>query len=296
VVQKGQQQPELHVITPAMREGSGLVEFSEQFDDRFHDVGIAEQHAVTLAAGMAIDGLKPIVAIYSTFLQRAYDQLIHDVAIQQLNVLFAVDRAGIVGADGATHTGNFDTSFCRCIPGMLIMTPANTEDLHALLNTGYDYDGPALVRYPRDQCVQTTTINTTQSIKIAQAELLRSGQHIAILVFGPFLDMVTTIADQFDCSLVNMRFAKPLDETLLQKLTENHRHFFCIEDNSSIGGAGSAVSDWIHQHNLDLGCHINGLDDEFPHQGSRTEVLTDYGLNAEHLAQKISSLLPDSTK
>ena len=291
VVQKGQEEEKLHVITPAMREGSGLVEFSERYKQRFHDVGIAEQHAVTLAAGMAIDGLKPIVAIYSTFLQRAYDQLIHDVSIQHLDVLFAVDRAGVVGADGATHTGNFDISYCRCIPGILIMTPANTEDLFALLNTGYAYSGPALVRYPRDQCEKIETINTTNSIPIGRSESLRTGNTIAILLFGPFLELARELSERFDCSLINMRFVKPLDEARLLELAASHTHFFCIEDNAIHGGAGSAVLEWISASNSDVKCCINGLTDEFPIQGTRQQVLENYHLDLEHLSGRIESLL-----
>jgi 1-deoxy-D-xylulose-5-phosphate synthase len=290
IVAKAQQDTGLHIITPAMREGSGLVEFSQHYPDRFHDVGIAEQHAVTLAAGMAIDGLKPIVAIYSTFLQRAYDQLIHDVAIQDLDVLFAVDRAGIVGPDGATHTGNFDISFCRCIPGMVIMTPAHTEDLHTLLNTGYDYPGPALVRYPRDQCRITSTINTTQAIEIGKSETLRQGRNIALLVFGPFLEQAQPLAEQFDCTLVNMRFVKPLDENLLSELTQTHRKFVCIEDNSRVGGAGSAVSEWLHQMNSTVHCHLWGLQDEFPQQGTRNEILLENKLDSLHLQEFLRKL------
>jgi 1-deoxy-D-xylulose-5-phosphate synthase len=293
VVQKGSEQPELHVITPAMREGSGLVKFSQQYADRFHDVGIAEQHAVTLAAGMAIDGLKPVVAIYSTFLQRAYDQLIHDVAIQNLNVLFAVDRAGIVGADGATHTGNFDISYCRCIPGIIIMTPANTEDLHALLNTGYDYNGPAMVRYPRDNCATTERINTTTGIPLGQSELVSTGQKIAILVFGPFLEIAEKLSAKYDCTLVNMRFVKPLDQNRLMELSNNHSHFFCIEDNAELAGAGSAVNEFISQHGLSTRCIMNGLKDHFPIQGTRPQVLEDNQLDFTQLATKIESILAD---
>ena len=291
VVKKGRQQEKLHVITPAMREGSGLVEFSAQFPKRFHDVGIAEQHAVTVAAGMAIDGLKPVVAIYSTFLQRAYDQLIHDVAVQNLDVLFAVDRAGIVGADGATHTGNFDISFCRCIPDMVIMTPSNTTDLYRLLNTGYQHPGPALVRYPRDNCEKLAEIDTDQTIPIGKAELLRSGKRIAILVFGPFIDLAQQLADQFDTSLVDMRFVKPLDEELLHKLAKDHQYFFTIEDNSIQGGAGSAVAEFIMQHTLALNCVINGLLDEFPSQGTRPQVLQDNQINLPILSEKIAKIL-----
>lgn len=294
VEQKGSEKEKLHVITPAMREGSGLVGFSRKFPERFHDVGIAEQHAVTLAAGMAIDGLKPIVAIYSTFLQRAYDQLIHDVSIQHLDVLFAVDRAGIVGADGATHTGNFDISYCRCIPEMLIMTPANTADLFALLNTGYEYQGPAIVRYPRDQCDKLEQINTTTSIEIAQSEKIRSGQSIALLVFGPFLELGAALADKFDCTLVNMRFVKPLDEACLHQLAASHSHFFCLEDNAISGGAGSAVLEWMSANNANVKCILNGLDDSFPAQGTREQVLVDYQLDIEHLSEKIKHILSTS--
>lgn len=291
VVQKAQQQEKLHVITPAMREGSGLVEFSRQYPERFHDVAIAEQHAVTLAAGMAIDGLMPIVAIYSTFLQRGYDQLIHDVAIQQLNVLFAVDRAGIVGADGATHTGNFDISFCRCIPGILIMTPANTEDLFALLNTGFDYEGPALVRYPRDKCLKSDNINTSQKIPLAESDLVRSGKDIAILVFGPFVELAMQLAEKYDCTVVNMRFVKPLDESRLHGLEKKHRYFLTIEDNSVSGGAGSAVNEFISQHSLNVKCNLNGLQDIFPAHGSREQVLEENQLTAEYLSSTIEALI-----
>ncbi len=291
VVQKAQEHHKLHVITPAMREGSGLVKFSQQYSERFHDVAIAEQHAVTLAAGMAIDGLKPVVAIYSTFLQRAYDQLVHDVAIQHLNVLFAVDRAGIVGADGATHTGNFDLSFCRCIPNMLIMTPANTDDLFALLNTGFDYDGPALVRYPRDNCLKTDLINTSKSIPIAQSELIRDGKNIAILVFGPFLKIATELSEQFDCTVINMRFVKPLDEQRLIELSKNHSHFFCLEDNAESGGAGSAVNEFLSQHDLNVKCSLNGLKDSFPEQGTRDQVLQQNKLDIEQLSNRIKSII-----
>jgi len=291
LVKKAGIEQDLHVITPAMREGSGLVEFSDQFAPRFHDVGIAEQHAVTLAAGMASEGLKPIVAIYSTFLQRAYDQLIHDVAIQGLDVLFAVDRAGVVGADGATHSGNFDISYCRCIPGMLIMTPANAEDLQGLMNTGYAYAGPALVRYPRDQCQIPQEVNVDETIPVAQAESIRSGEDMAILVFGPFLEQGQELAEKYNCSLINMRFVKPLDETLLEQLAENHAHFFCIEDNSCVGGAGSAVTEWAQEKGLSTKIHINALADMFPIQGTRNEVLIEYQLDLPQLSQKIDGIL-----
>jgi 1-deoxy-D-xylulose-5-phosphate synthase len=230
------------------------------------------------------------VAIYSTFLQRAYDQLLHDVAIQNLDVLFAIDRAGIVGADGATHTGNFDISFCRCIPGVMIMTPANASELHALLNTGYHYPGPALVRYPRDNSTRPQQIDTETVIEPGQAQQLREGEQIAILVFGPLFDIATPLAEQFDCSLVNMRFVKPLDTDLLSTLAQTHQHFFILEDQAEPGGAGSAVSEWVMQQGCAVRCHLNGLGDSFPDQGSRTQVLSDYGLDAESLALKLTQL------
>lgn len=291
LVDKGRHEKNLHVITPAMREGSGLVDFSAQFPQRFHDVGIAEQHAVTLAAGMAIDGLKPIVAIYSTFLQRAYDQLIHDVAIQKLNVLFAVDRAGVVGADGATHTGNFDVSFCRCIPQMLIMTPANTRDLYRLLNTGFQYNGPALVRYPRDLCEKLPQPDTSETLPPGKAEILREGKEIAILAFGPLLDLADELASSYHCTLVNMRFVKPLDTDLLKRLAVTHKTFFTIEDGASIGGAGSAVAEFISTEQLDIECIINGLQDSFPAQGTRQQVLSGNKLNVENLGKRLKRLL-----
>jgi len=296
LVSKARHEPLLHTITPAMREGSGLVEFSDKYPQRFHDVGIAEQHSVTLAAGMAIDGLKPVVAIYSTFLQRAYDQLIHDVAIQKLDVLFAVDRAGIVGADGDTHTGNFDIGFCRCIPGVMIMAPANAIDLHLLLNTGYAYPGPALVRYPRDNCTRPATIDSETCIEPGTAELLREGDNkVAILVFGPLLELADELAQSYACTLVNMRFIKPLDEALLARLAQSHSVFFTIEDHSVVGGGGSAVAEWVMRAGLSVQCHLNGLLDEFPEQGSRAQVLAANGLDHAALSDKLRPLLEQSS-
>ncbi len=213
LVAKGNQEPRLHAITPAMREGSGLVRFSQEIPERYHDVGIAEQHAVTLAAGMACEGLKPVVAIYSTFLQRGYDQFVHDVAVQGLDVTFAVDRAGVVGADGATHTGNFDIAFCRCIPGIIMMAPANGQDMFELLNTAYKYPGPALVRYPRDSVAQPEAVNIDDCVEIGKAIQVRTGKQTALLVFGSLFSIAQPIADELDLSLVNMRFIKPLDES-----------------------------------------------------------------------------------
>ncbi len=287
LVAKGQQDPKLHAITPAMREGSGLVKFSEEIPERYHDVGIAEQHAVTLAAGMAREGLKPVVAIYSTFLQRAYDQFVHDVAVQNIDVTFAVDRAGIVGADGATHTGNFDVAFCRCIPGIIMMAPANAADMITLLNTAYRYPGPALVRYPRDSTTQAETIELDDYAEIGTALQLRSGKRSALLVFGSLLDIATPIAAELDLSLINMRFVKPLDAAMIAAMAENHDYLITLEDASIAGGAGSAVLELLNQTGVQIPLLRLGLGDVFPSQGSREEILEDYGLDPESLRNSI---------
>ena len=290
IVAKAGQEPLLQAITPAMREGSGLVAFSDAFPERFHDVAIAEQHAVTLAAGMAIDGLKPVVAIYSTFLQRGYDQLIHDVAIQKLDVLFAVDRGGVVGADGATHTGNFDIAFCRCIPEMIIMTPSDNHELQLLLNTGYAHPGPALVRYPRDNSTAPERIETEQTLPLGRSSFLREGQNVAILNFGPLLETARQLAERYDTTLVDMRFVKPLDHERLRELAQNHEHFFCIEDGAEPGGAGSAVNEWLSAQGLAVHCHIHGHKDHFPPQGSREQVLAWYGLDFDSLSRQLEAI------
>ena len=287
LVTKGQQDPALHAITPAMREGSGLVRFSEEMPDRYHDVGIAEQHAVTLAAGMARDGLKPVVAIYSTFLQRAYDQLIHDVAVQDLDVTFAVDRAGVVGADGATHTGNFDIAYCRCIPGVVLMAPANAEDMFTLLNTAYRYPGPALVRYPRDNTAEPQAIDIENCAEIGTALCLREGKRAAVLAFGSLLDRVAPIAEELDLSLVNMRFIKPLDEDMIARMAADHEFLITLEDAAVDGGAGSAVLEFLSRENSQIPLLRLGLGDVFPSQGSREQVLEDYGLDPQGLRKSI---------
>ncbi|MCP4492234.1 MAG: 1-deoxy-D-xylulose-5-phosphate synthase [Gammaproteobacteria bacterium] len=284
---KGKEEPLLHAITPAMREGSGLVEFSRTLPERYHDVGIAEQHAVTVAAGMACDGLKPVVAIYSTFLQRAYDQLVHDVAIQGLDVTFAVDRAGIVGADGATHTGNFDISYCRCIPNIILMTPANATDLFELLNTAYQHPGPALVRYPRDYAQKPDKVDTTTTIEPGKAQVVREGSGTAILVFGTLLDVATLVAETLDSTLVNMRFVKPLDETLIKHLATSHDNLVTIEDGTTVGGAGSAVLEFLNSSQMQTPCLRLGLPDHFPSQGSRQQVLAEYGMDKGSIEEAI---------
>ena len=284
---KGRQNQDLHAITPAMREGSGLVKFSEEMPERYHDVGIAEQHAVTLAAGMASEGLKPVVAIYSTFLQRGFDQFIHDVAVQGLDVTFAVDRAGIVGADGATHTGNFDVAFCRCIPDIIMMAPAHGQDMFQLLNTAYQYPGPALVRYPRDSVAQPTAVNVDDCVEIGKALQVRSGKQSALLVFGSLFNIAEAIADELDLSLVNMRFIKPLDESMITEMAASHEHLVTLEDASIAGGAGSAVLELLNQKQINIPVLCLGLDDVFPSQGSREQVLEDYGLDPVSIRNSI---------
>lgn len=287
IVKKGQYNEQLHVITPAMREGSGLVEFSRVLPNQYHDVAIAEQHAVTFAASMAFAGLKPIVAIYSTFLQRAYDQYIHDVAIQNCDVLFAVDRAGIVGADGATHTGNFDISFIRCIPNSVIMTPSNGEELQLLLNTGYAFKGPAFVRYPRDSTTAVTEIDIKNTIAIGQSNTIRTGKKVALLVFGTLLDQALVAAEETNTTLVDMRFAMPLDEALLKDVCEQHDAIITIEDNTIAGGAGSAVMQWMQQNKHYMPCVTLGLPPQFPQHATREQVFEEYGLSSEHIIRKI---------
>ncbi len=289
IVKKGSENNRLHVVTPAMREGSGLVEFSQKIPERYHDVGIAEQHAVTVAAGMAIDGLKPIVAIYSTFLQRAYDQLIHDVAIQNLDITFAVDRAGIVGADGATHTGSFDTSFCRCIPNTIIMAPANGQDMFELLNTAYQYPGPALVRYPRDNTAKPEQIDTVSCIELGKAVQVRKGSNTALLVFGTLLNVALEIAKELGCSVINMRFIKPIDEAMIIEMASTHSNLVTIEDSAIVGGAGSAVLEVLNENRLTTPCLRLGLSDTFPSHGTREQVFEEYGLDKLSILNSIKN-------
>ena len=281
--------PRLIGITPAMREGSGLVAFSEKFPDRYFDVGIAEQHAVTLAAGMACDGLKPVVAIYSSFLQRAYDQLIHDVALQNLPVLFALDRAGIVGADGPTHTGAYDISFLRCIPNMVIMTPADEIEARAMLTTGFLHDGPAAVRYPRGSGSGKIPARTLSAVDFGKARIEREGKNIALLVFGPLLATARSIAEELDATLVNMRFVKPLDEATISRIAQSHALIVTLEENAIAGGAGSAVSEYLAAQSISIDTLHLGFPDEYVEQGSQTEIMADWGLDAEGIKHSIMS-------
>jgi 1-deoxy-D-xylulose-5-phosphate synthase len=272
--------PRLVAITPAMREGSGMVTFQQRFAARYHDVGIAEQHAVTFAAGLACEGQKPVVAIYSTFLQRAYDQLIHDVALQNLPVLFALDRAGVVGADGATHMGAFDIAFLRCVPNMAVLTPADEAELRALLTTGYRRAGPVAVRYPRGAGVGVTPDAALRELPWARGELRRRGHKVAILAFGPLLYPALEAAEALGASVANMRFAKPLDIELVAALAECHDALVTLEEGSVMGGAGSAVAEALHEAGLATPLLMMGLPDHFIEHGDQAALLAELGLDA----------------
>lgn len=287
-------------ITPAMREGSGLVKFSELYPQRYFDVGIAEQHSVTLAAGLACEGLKPVVAIYSTFLQRAYDQLIHDVALQNLPVLFAIDRAGLVGPDGPTHAGGFDLSFLRCIPNMLIMAPADENECRTMLETGLQHSGPAAVRYPRGTGPGVEIQKNSPLLVVGKAELRRKGKKVALLAFGTLLAAALEAGERLNATVVNMRFIKPLDQDMLLQLAAEHQLLVTIEENSLMGGAGSAVAESLAQHPQAPRTSIIhlGLPDHFTDQGSRNELLAECGLDCPGILRSIANwrLLSDCQK
>ncbi|MEO5703028.1 MAG: 1-deoxy-D-xylulose-5-phosphate synthase [Gammaproteobacteria bacterium] len=274
-------------ITPAMREGSGLVEFSERYPDRYYDVGIAEQHSVTFAAGLAREGLKPVVAIYSTFLQRAYDQLIHDVAIQNLPVLFAIDRAGLVGPDGATHAGSFDFSFLRCIPNMVVMAPSDENECRQMLYTGFMLDQPAAVRYPRGQGPGASIEHKMTVLPVGKAEVRREGKAVVILAFGSTLAAALEAAQRLDASVVNMRFVKPLDEALVAEMAGRHELLLTIEDNVVAGGAGSAVNECLAANGLQIPVINLGLPDRFIDHASREELLAECGLDADGILRAV---------
>ncbi|MGV8843934.1 MAG: 1-deoxy-D-xylulose-5-phosphate synthase [Pseudomonas sp.] len=283
--------PRLAGITPAMKEGSDLVAFSERFAERYFDVAIAEQHAVTLAAGMACEGAKPVVAIYSTFLQRAYDQLIHDVAVQHLDVLFAIDRAGLVGEDGPTHAGSFDLSFLRCIPGLLLMTPSDENELRQMLTTGYLFDGPAAVRYPRGSGPNAVIEQALQPLEIGKGLIRRQGTKVALLVFGVQLAEALQVGESLDATVVDMRFVKPLDEALIRELAASHTLLVTVEENSIMGGAGSAVSEFLaHANILKSVLHL-GLPDAYVEHGKPTQMLAECGLDADGIETAIRQRL-----
>ena len=271
--------PRLYAITPAMREGSGLVRFSREYPERYFDVAIAEQHALTFAAGMACEGAKPVVAIYSTFLQRAYDQLIHDIALQKLDVTFAIDRAGLVGPDGATHAGSFDLSYLRAIPNMVVMAPADENECRRMLSTAFLHEGPAAVRYPRGSGSGVAPATDLAAIPLGQAEVRQRGHAIALLAFGAMLAPASAVAAAIGATLVNMRFVKPLDEALLLELTSSHAALVTIEDNAIMGGAGSAVSECLNAHGLTVPVLQLGLSDRFLEHAAREELLAQEGLD-----------------
>ncbi len=275
-------------ITPAMKEGSAMVDFANRYPDRFFDVAIAEQHAVTFGAGLAISGLKPVVAIYSTFLQRAYDQVIHDVAIDNLPVIFAIDRAGIVGADGQTHQGAFDISFLRCIPNMTILTPSCGQEMEQMFDFAYQLNSPCAIRYPRGNAVFN---NYSSDIKLGKANLIKQGKQVAILNFGTHLDKAKNIAEKHNFTLVDMRFVKPLDEEIISSLSKNHNLFITIEENATQGGAGSAVSEFLHKNMIFTPLASFGIPDKFIEPSTQNEAYQDIGLDEQSLEQEILTLL-----
>ncbi|HDY7878856.1 TPA: 1-deoxy-D-xylulose-5-phosphate synthase, partial [Vibrio vulnificus] len=285
------QDPKLMAITPAMREGSGMVRFSKEYPEQYFDVAIAEQHAVTLATGMAIGGYNPIVAIYSTFLQRGYDQLIHDVAIMNLPVMFAIDRAGLVGADGQTHQGAFDLSYMRCIPNMVIMAPSDENECRQMLYTGHKHQGPSAVRYPRGNGMGTPIESEFTALEIGKGRLVRQGEKVAILSFGTFLANALEAAEALNATVADMRFVKPLDEALIRQLANEHDVLITIEENAIAGGAGAGVIEFMMQEKIMKPVLNLGLPDKFIHQGTQEELHEELGLDAQGIEQAIRHYL-----
>ena len=285
------QDDSLLAITPAMREGSGLVDFEQRFPDRYFDVSIAEQHAVTLAAGMACEGIHPVVAIYSTFLQRAYDQLIHDVALQNLPVLFAIDRAGLVGSDGPTHAGSFDLSFLRCVPNMVVMAPANENECRQMLFTGFSYQGPAAVRYPRGAGPGEAVEQEMQALAIGKAEVVKRGKDVVMLSFGSCLEDCRTVASRIGATLVNMRFVKPLDADLIMEMANGHKLVVTIEENAVMGGAGSGVNELLAATGNSFNILNIGIPDTYIEHGSRQDCLAWAGLDADGIFEQVNKRL-----
>ena len=278
----------LVAITPAMREGSGLVEFEQQFPDRYFDVGIAEQHAVTFAGGLACEGIKPVVAIYSTFLQRAYDQLVHDVALQNLPVLFAIDRAGIVGADGPTHAGLYDLSFLRCVPNMIIAAPSDENECRLLLSTCYQANSPSAVRYPRGTGTGATVSDGLKTVEIGKGIIRREGEKIAVIAFGSMVAPSLTAADKLNATVADMRFVKPIDEELIVRLARSHDYIVTAEENAEQGGAGSAVLEVLAKHGICKPVLLLGVEDKVTEHGDPKKLLADLGLNAEAVEKRIA--------
>ena len=278
----------LVAITPAMREGSGLVEFEQQFPDRYFDVGIAEQHAVTFAGGLACEGIKPVVAIYSTFLQRAYDQLVHDVALQNLPVLFAIDRAGIVGADGPTHAGLYDLSFLRCVPNMIIAAPSDENECRLLLSTCYQANSPSAVRYPRGTGTGATISDGLETVEIGKGIIRREGEKIAVIAFGSMVAPSLAAADKLNATVADMRFVKPIDEELIVHLAQSHDYIVTVEENAELGGAGSAVLEVLAKHGICKPVLLLGVEDKVTEHGDPKKLLADLGLNAESVEKRIA--------
>ncbi len=278
-------------ITPAMKEGSGMVEFADKYPNRFFDVAIAEQHAVTFAAGLACDGMKPVVAIYSTFLQRGFDQLMHDVALQNLPVLFAIDRAGIVGADGPTHNGCFDISFMRCLPNMVIMAPSNLNECYQMLTAGYAMDAPVAVRYPREKVVGEELKRDPESIALGKSEQVITGDNVAILCFGALLPECEKVAQECGYTLINMRFVKPLDQEMLLQISKSHPVIVTVEDNMIAGGAGSGVNELLLAAGKKVSILNIGIPDEYVPQGTREQMLAEFGLDRNGIKSAINDFL-----
>ena len=290
IVDMAKKDSDLVAITPAMREGSGLVEFSKKYPDRYFDVAIAEQHAVTFAAGLACESKKPVVAIYSTFLQRAYDQLIHDVALQNLNVTFAIDRAGLVGEDGPTHSGNFDIAYLQCVPNMVIASPSNENETRKLLSSVYQYEGPAAVRYPRGQGPGEKTDRDLETVKIGKANLLEKGSsELIMLNFGSLLNHAIKVAKKYNMTLIDMRFIKPFDEGILKKYS-NAKWFVTIEDGSLIGGIGSTIANWVTKQNLKTQVKCFGIPDKFIEHMSREQMIKEAKLDYESIIKELDKI------
>jgi len=297
IVEMASQEEDLIGITPAMREGSGLVEFSKKFPDRYFDVAIAEQHAVTFAAGLACENKKPIVAIYSTFLQRAYDQLIHDVAVQNLDVTFALDRAGLVGEDGPTHSGNYDIAFMRCVPNISILTPADEDETKKLLTTAFYHKGPAAVRYPRGSGPNKKIEEGIKEVEFGKARSIHNGDSKKILLnFGSLLHNVIPIAKKYNLTLIDMRFVKPLDEEILKSLIPNAEVYLTIEDGSIMGGAGSAVQEFCALNSINTPGYLIGIPDKFIEHGSREEMIEMAGLDPESLEKIVKKYCEDASE
>jgi 1-deoxy-D-xylulose-5-phosphate synthase len=285
------QEPRLVAITPAMREGSGMVRYAEEYPQRFHDVGIAEQHALTFAAGLACEGIKPVVAIYSTFLQRAYDQLIHDIALQNLPVMLAIDRGGLVGADGATHNGAFDLSYLTCVPNMIVMAPADENECRQMLTTAYYHDGPSAVRYPRGQGPGVPIVRELTSLPLGKGEIRRSGSRIALLAFGSLLAPALEAGDMLNATVANMRFVKPLDHDLIKELAFGHDLLVTLEENAVIGGAGAEVARSLEEQGLNARLLRLGLPDRFTEHGDSATLLVQLGLDAASITERVKQAI-----